>query len=106
MFEALQQAARKLRRDRSLSFRQLVDKAGRYAAGLALAKWHLRGVNVVGRGVRTVKQPRIENFGHMRIGAYTLLRSVNVPVELACGPGARRCSAPTGRHGHGPGPGR
>lgn len=89
MFATLRNAAHKLRRDRSLSVRQLADKALRYAWELASAKYYLRRATSVGKGVRTLERPRIENFGELRIGAYTLLRSVNVPVELACGPGAR-----------------
>lgn len=89
MFAILRNAARKLRRDASLPWTQLADKGRRYAFELASAKFYLRRATAVGKGVRTLQRPRIENFGELRIGAYTLLRSVNVPVELACGPGAR-----------------
>jgi acetyltransferase-like isoleucine patch superfamily enzyme len=46
-------------------------------------------VDEVGDGVRTEGRPRIENFGFMRIGRHTVLRSVNVPVELTTAAGAR-----------------
>lgn len=56
--------------------------------GLATARWHLRGVDEVGRMVRTVGAPRIENFGRMRIGDRVNLRSILVPVELTTAHGA------------------
>jgi maltose O-acetyltransferase len=71
------------------SLTQVVQKSARYAKELATAKLYLAGVNEVGAGVRTLEQPRIDNQGFMSIGAHTLLRSVNVPVELATAPGAR-----------------
>lgn len=68
---------------------QIATKSARYAWELASSRIFLAGVNVVGDGVRTLHRPRIENRGFMSIGAHTLLRSVNVPVELATAPGAR-----------------
>jgi acetyltransferase-like isoleucine patch superfamily enzyme len=41
---------------------------------------------VKGPGVRTLGRPRIENEGFISIGKGTVLRSINVPVELATGP--------------------
>ncbi len=91
MLESLGNAWKKVRRDldagRSLS--EVVSKSARYARELASARLYLAAVDEVGAGVRTLAQPRIENRGFMAIGAHTLLRSVNVPVELASGPGAR-----------------
>lgn len=63
-------------------------KALRYSVELATAQMWLRDVTELGSGVRTLKKPTIENYGTMIIGHNTLLRSINVPVELACGPGA------------------
>ena len=67
----------------------LATKALRYTVELSTAKVWLRDVNVVGSGVRTLHKPNIKNHGFMSIGHNTLLRSINVPVELATDPGAR-----------------
>jgi maltose O-acetyltransferase len=75
--------------DRGVRPWHLARKATRYAAELATARLFLLGVNEVGRGVRTLGRPRIENEGFIRIGDDTLLRSIIVPIELGCGPGAR-----------------
>lgn len=91
MLQIVTNAWKKVQRDlgagRSVS--QVVSKSARYAKELATAKLYLASVNQVGAGVRTLEQPRIENLGFMSIGAHVLLRSVNVPVELATAPGAR-----------------
>lgn len=81
----------KLRRDLEAgsSVSRLARKSAIYALGLAATKLYLRAVDEVGDGVRAVGEPRIINDGFMRIGAHSLLRSVNVPVELATDPGAR-----------------
>lgn len=78
-----------------LSFR--LDKAGEYAASLVLAKWYLRNATEIGPGVRAIRCPRLKNYGTLRIGRGTILRSVLIPVELVVGPGANlsigeRCS--------------
>lgn len=80
----------KLERDREagLSLRRVAEKSARYAFELLSAPVYLHAVDEVGRGVRTLGRPRIENLGRMVIGEGTLLRSVNVPVELATGDGA------------------
>jgi len=65
-----------------------VLKSARYGLEMASAPLWLWQVDEVGEGVRTLGRPRIENFGRMVIGAGTLLRSVNVPVELATEEGA------------------
>lgn len=91
MLQIVTNAWKKVQRDlgagRSVS--QIVSKSARYAKELATAKLYLATVDQVGPGVRTLEQPRIENLGFMSLGAHVLLRSVNVPVELATGPGAR-----------------
>ncbi|MFO0596802.1 MAG: acyltransferase [Myxococcaceae bacterium] len=90
MFGSLGNAWKKLSRDLKAgrSPVELIGKSTRYARELASAKVHLRSVTEVGEGVRTLERPRIDNQGVMRIGAHVLLRSVNVPVELATAPGA------------------
>lgn len=84
---AWNKVTRDLGAGRSVS--QILSKSARYAMELATAKVYLAKVNEVGPGVRTLEQPRIDNQGFMSIGAHSLLRSVNVPVELATAPGAR-----------------
>lgn len=81
----------KLQRDLGAgeSLTRLASKSVNYGFAIASARVHLRHVNEVGTGVRTVGTPRIVNEGFMRLGPHTLLRSVNVPVELATEPGAR-----------------
>lgn len=88
MFEALKSAAGKLLRDREQPPWVLAKKAARYSRELVSANIYLLAVDRVGIGVRTLGRPRIVNHGRMEIGAGTILRSVNVPVELATGVGA------------------
>jgi acetyltransferase-like isoleucine patch superfamily enzyme len=91
MLTALAEARRKLerdRRERGLSWATVLRKSARYALELCTAKLWLRAATQVGSGVRTLRRPRIDNQGTLRIGAGTLLRSINVPVELAVGPKA------------------
>jgi acetyltransferase-like isoleucine patch superfamily enzyme len=84
-------ALRRFTRDREqgLSMAIVAQKSVRYAVELATAPIHLRAAQVVGRGVRTLARPRIDNQGWLEIGDGVLLRSVNVPVELGVGPGGR-----------------
>ena len=91
MLGSLGNAWKKLKRDLDAgrSPAELVKKSSRYALELASARLFLVGVDEVGPGVRTLERPRIDNQGWLGIGAHTLLRSVNVPVELATSPGAR-----------------
>ena len=74
-------------RDRDLPWQVLVRRGFDFAQSLALAPLYLRAVTQVGSNVRTIGRPRIENFGAMRIGAHTTLRSVVTPLELCCGVG-------------------
>lgn len=79
-------AMAKVRRDRQLGWRVVVGRGVRYMVELATARLRLRGVDEVGPHARTLGRPRIQNLGRMTIGGHALLRSVNVPVELATGP--------------------
>ncbi len=88
MLATLWRARNKLRRDRHLPRITVLAKSLRYAGEALLAPFYLRAVDQLGTGVRTLGRPRIDNQGRITIGANTLLRSVNVPVELAAGPGA------------------
>jgi len=76
----------KARRDGDLPVSVLVRKGFRYLWEMASARIRLRAVDVLGSHARTLGRPRIENFGRIEIGRDVLLRSVNVPVELATGP--------------------
>lgn len=91
MREILERALKSLQRDRTsgLGAGVIARKSLRNLQELATAPLYLQSVTVRGAGVRTLGRPRIDNQGYMAIGANTLLRSVNVPVELATGPGAR-----------------
>src|SRR5262249_4581872 len=84
--ELLQQVRARIERDRKLGWSELIRKGLRFARETASAPLYLRGVTTRGAGVRTLGRPRVENLGRMHIGEGTLLRSVNVPVELATGP--------------------
>jgi maltose O-acetyltransferase len=85
----LQLVREKLERDRALGVSGLLRKGVRFAQEVATAPLYLRGVTRRGAGVRTLGRPRVENLGEMYIGDGTLLRSVNVPVELATGPAGK-----------------
>ncbi len=85
MRDLFEKARDKLLRDQHLPWAVVARKGARYAREVLLARLYLRGVDQVGEGVRTLGRPRIDNLGRMTIGAHTLLRSVNVPVELATG---------------------
>lgn len=78
----------KVQRDRAQGLTTLAKKSLRYARELATAPVYLAAATKVGQGARTLGRPRIENEGRLVIGRGTLLRSVNVPVELGVGPGA------------------
>ena len=84
LFQTLKSKVTRDLNDQGLS--QVLRKGFRYAAELATAPVYLRGATELGQGVRTFGRPRIDNQGTLRIGSNTLLRSVNVPVELAVGP--------------------
>ena len=84
-FESIQRARRRFAPDGNLPFPVLLTKGVEYAWSVALAPLWLRSVNRVGRGVRTIGRPRIENFGHMELGDGVVLRSVLLPLELTTG---------------------
>ena len=78
----------KWRRDRSHGLATVLKKSARYAQELATARLYLREATHVGSGARTLLKPRVDNQGRLVIGKGALLRSINVPVELAVGRGA------------------
>lgn len=91
LLNIVNRARRAFSRDlgRGLDPLQLASKSARYLRELASAPVYLRQVTRVGAGVRCSGRPRVDNMGTMFIGDNTLVRSVNVPVELATGPGGR-----------------
>jgi maltose O-acetyltransferase len=78
----------KWRRASAQPLPQRLRQALRYGWELVTARWYLRHATGVGPHARTLCQPRIDNAGTLTLGAHVLLRSVNVPVELAVSPGA------------------
>ncbi len=88
MKELINSLLGKWQRDRAEGLPRLVAKGARYARELATAPLYLREATSVGRGTRTLERPRVENLGRMVIGKGTLIRSINVPVELVVGSGA------------------
>ena len=76
----------KVRRDSHLGWRVVASRSLRYLWETASARWRLRRANAVGAHARTLGRPRVDNLGRLEIGAHTLIRSVNVPVELCTGP--------------------
>jgi maltose O-acetyltransferase len=87
MRELLDQIKAKVTRDKNLGLAGLARKGLRYTREVVTAPLYLSGVTERGTGIRTLGRPRIDNQGRLSIGDGTLLRSVNVPVELATGPG-------------------
>jgi len=85
LFEAIRRARERFARNDSVPFPVLLTKGTEYALSLASAPLWLRSVDRVGRGVRTIRRPRIENFGYMELGDGVVLRSVLLPLELATG---------------------
>jgi acetyltransferase-like isoleucine patch superfamily enzyme len=67
----------------------LVSKGLEYSLSLASAPIWLWSVTRVGKKVRTIGRPRVENFGYMELGDGVVLRSALVPLELATGVGGR-----------------
>ena len=88
MQDMLRRVAEKVQRNKSKGWLNLVRDGARFTQELLTAKLYLITVTECGEGVRTLARPRIVNRGRMVIGRHTLLRSVNVPVELAVGHGA------------------
>ncbi len=88
---AANRASAAWRRDAAagLPTRALLRKSLGYLLGTALAPFYLRHVDEVGADVRALWRPRVVNDGYMAIGRGTIIRSVNVPVELATGPEGR-----------------
>jgi len=84
----LRTAVGKWRRDAATPLHVRAQRALRYVWELTSARLRLRAATQVGPHARTLGTPRIDNQGTLTLGAHVLLRSVNVPVELAVSPGA------------------
>ena len=89
LMRLLDDARQKWARDEAMPLKARAKKASEYALSLALAPLYLRELTSVGKGVRTLGKPRIDNQGVLVIGDHTVLRSVLVPLELVTAPGAR-----------------
>lgn len=89
MLSLLVRLRAKWARDAHLPLSVLLRRGASFAASLATAPLYLWQVTQVGAQVRTIGRPRIENFGTMRIGDHTVLRSLVTPLELCCAVGAR-----------------
>lgn len=60
----------------------ITNKVASYLTSIGLSNIYLIQASKVGRSVRTIGKPRIENYGQLFIGDRVLIRSVNVPVEI------------------------
>jgi maltose O-acetyltransferase len=72
----------RLSRDRDLPLRMLAEKAVTYALGLVTARLWLRGVDRLGKAVRTTERPLVRNRGRIEIADWATLTSQRMPVEL------------------------
>jgi UDP-3-O-[3-hydroxymyristoyl] glucosamine N-acyltransferase len=89
MFTFARLVIRKLRRDRHLSLRELVDKGLDYTSSTIFGQLALRGADHVGARVRTVGgPPRLVNYGSMTIGDDCRIVSHIVKTELCTAHGA------------------
>jgi acetyltransferase-like isoleucine patch superfamily enzyme len=87
-FDSFKIISKKIAKYEGSSSKVILHKSATYINSLIKSKFYLRNVTQVGKRVRTIEKPRIENFGTMIIGDDTVLRSINVPVELCTEPGA------------------
>lgn len=85
MFERIMMS---LQRDAHLPTAERLRKGVRSVVATIAAPYNLRGVDVVGTGTRTINAPHVQNFGHMSIGARSVLTSTFAPIELSTGRGA------------------
>lgn len=88
-FDSIQRARRRFAPDNNLPLRVLMCKGSEYLTSIVTAPLWLHSVNRVGKGVRTIGKPRIENFGEMEIADGVVLRSVLLPLELTTGIGGK-----------------
>jgi maltose O-acetyltransferase len=88
-FESVRRARQRFAQNGKVPLPVLFTKGLEYTLSIAMAPLWLSSVDQVGRGVRTIGKPRIENFGHMEFGDGVVLRSVLLPLELTTGIGAR-----------------
>jgi acetyltransferase-like isoleucine patch superfamily enzyme len=89
LFDAAARARRRFANGVGVPLPVLAQKTVEYALSLATAPVYLWAVNRVGRNVRTIGRPRIENYGTIEIGDGVVLRSALLPLELATNVGGR-----------------
>lgn len=87
--KAVKRAKQRFSGDANVPLKVLVAKGLEFTCSMATSPLWLRSVDRVGKGVRTIGRPRIENFGYMEIADGAVLRSTLVPMELNTGVGAR-----------------
>lgn len=78
---------RAMRRDGKLPLAAIVAKGVRFSTAVAVAPLHLRECDAVGRRVRTIGLPDVQNLGSLRIGTNAIINSRPVPVRLATSAG-------------------
>jgi len=85
----LRELSERLMKDGRLDALSTARRLARYGRERITAPLYLHGVDEIGKRVRTYGKPRIDNFGTIVLHDDVQLRSMNVPVELATGPGGR-----------------
>ena len=81
----LQKVKHAFSRDRELPVATMAEKAIRFGLGVATAPVYLCDCSAVGRRVRTMGQPSVQNFGRIAIGSDAILNSNPVAVRFATG---------------------
>jgi maltose O-acetyltransferase len=79
----LELVKRALQRDGKLPVGTLVAKGLRFSTAVAVAPLHLRHCDAVGRRVRTIGLPDVQNLGRLTIGTNAIINSRPVPVRLS-----------------------
>jgi acetyltransferase-like isoleucine patch superfamily enzyme len=74
---------RALRRDGKLPLGTIVAKGLRFSTAVAAAPVHLRECDQVGRRVRTIGLPDVQNLGRLTIGTNAIINSKPVAVRLS-----------------------
>lgn len=81
----LQKVKHAFSRDRDLPVAAIAEKVVRFGLGVATAPVYLRDCSAVGKRVRTMGAPSVQNFGRISIGPDAILNSSPVPVRFVTG---------------------
>lgn len=87
--EYLEVLRQKYSRDSRLPVLRVINKVFRYIKELLTGRLYLMSANKLGSFPRTLKRPRIENWGTLVIGDEIIITSLNVPAELVVMDGAQ-----------------